>query len=919
MSSSSNNRFDPSQNYLEDFPHPLDAIFHPKTIALIGATETPNSVGRTILQNLVNSSYEGKVIPINPKYESLMGQKCYPSITSVPDHVDLAVIVTPAKTVYSIVEQCAEKNIRAAIIISAGFKELGESGEKLEREIIELARSNNIRIVGPNCLGVMNPLIGLNATFAAGGALPGNIAFISQSGAMCTAVLDWSLKEKIGFSAFVSIGSMADVHWGDLIEYLGRDPKTSSILIYMETIGDARAFLSAAKQVALTKPIIVIKSGRTEAAAKAAASHTGSLAGSDEVFDAAMKRVGVLRVLTIDELFNMALALGKQPLPKGPHIAMITNAGGPGVLATDGAVSAGAEMAELSEKTIDKLNTFLPAAWSHSNPIDVLGDAGPEQYAKTLEVVAEDPNIDAILTILSPQDVTDPLKTAEALVPYVGKTNKPLLASWMGGEAVAKGAEVLANAGIPTFVYPDSASKTFATMWKYSKDLETLYITPSIRDEISDVARCSIKHLPVHEIINRARKEKRTLLTEFESKEVLSAYDIPTVKTIIAHSKEDAVKAAHKLGYPVVVKLHSETLTHKTDVGGVKLNLKSDEQVKQAVDEIEQSVSKLAGKEHFGGVTVQKMISLEGYELILGCSIDIQFGPVLLFGTGGSLVEVYRDRSLFLPPLNATLARKMMQETKIYEALQGVRGKKAIDFPKLEKILVSFSQLITEQPWIAECDINPLLVSGDHFTALDARIVLHDPETKEEDLPKLAIRPYPIHYMRHVTLKNGVPITIRPVRAEDEPQVVEFHKTISENTVRQRYFAFLSLDERTAHNRLIRFCNIDYDRQITLLAELEVPPPRQKKVIGFVRMRKVSGTKNADLKLIISDEFHHLGLGTKLLSEMIEICKEEGISVLLASILAENEEMLRLCKKFGFVTEKNPKDPSIIFAKLQIT
>lgn len=916
MTQSKNDQFDPSQNYLEDFPHPLDAFFYPESIALIGATETSPSVGRTILHNLIDSPFKGRILPVNPKYTSLMGIPCYPDVLSIDGSVDLAVIVTPAKSVYKIVEQCGNKGVRAVIIISAGFKELGEAGEKLEKEVVALARSKGMRIIGPNCLGIMNPLTGLNATFAAGGALPGKIAFISQSGAMCTAVLDWSLKEKIGFSAFVSVGSMADIDWGNLIEYLGQQEETNSILLYMETIGNARSFLSAAKQVSLTKPIIVIKAGRTEAAAKAAASHTGSLSGSDEVFASAMQRVGVLRVSTIDELFNMALALGKQPLPKGPRLAMITNAGGPGVLATDAAVTFGAEMAVLDQETILKLSQFLPEAWSHANPIDVLGDASPERYAKVLEVIGNDPKVDGILAILSPQDVTDPTKTAEALIPYASKLKKPILASWMGGGSVEKGAELLANAGIPTFTYPDSASKTFGMMWEYRKELDNLYITPAIRDEIDSGEEISRKHLIVNEIIDKARKEKRTLLTEFESKQILSAYDIPTVETIIASSVPEAVAAAAKLGYPVVVKLHSETLTHKSDVGGVKLNLKEEKQVEEAFTQIAESVARHAGKEHFHGVTVQKMISFSGYELILGSSVDPQFGPVLLFGTGGTLVEIYKDRSLFLPPLNATLAKRMMEKTKVYEALKGVRGKAGIDFAKLETILVSFSQLIAEQPWIAECDINPLLVSGNNLVALDARILLHPPEMKKEELPKLAIRPYPIEYVSHTTLKNKYPVTLRPVRPEDEPLVIEFHKNLSENTVRQRYFAFLSLSERTAHDRLIRLCNIDYDKQVGIIAE--IVDQEEKKIIGFIRMWKISGTQDGDFKLIISDEFHNLGLGTQLTQKLIEIGKKENIKTLRASVLAENLEMIALYKKLGFQVEKSSSDKKIVYISLQL-
>ncbi|NGX46456.1 MAG: Succinyl-CoA ligase [ADP-forming] subunit alpha, partial [Chlamydiae bacterium] len=629
---------DPSHNFLERPPHPLTPFFEPKSIAVIGATTSPRSVGNTLMNNLVSGRFKGNIYPINPKYPELMGHQCFSSVEEIPGDVDLAVIITPAKTVAALIDQCVKKKIKNAIIISAGFKELGPEGLALENDLLERARKGNMRIVGPNCLGIMNPLIQFNATFAATMARKGSIAFISQSGAMCTAVLDWSLKQKVGFSAFVSIGSMADVNWGDLIDYLGNDPNTSSILIYMETIGDAKAFLSAARAVVLSKPIIVIKAGRTEAAAKAAASHTGSLAGSDEVFDAAMRRVGVLRVDTIGELFDVAEVLAKQPAPKGPNLAILTNAGGPAVLATDAVSASGGALAPLDPKTIEQLSTFLPDAWSHGNPIDLLGDASPERYAKALEVVAKDPTVDGILTILSPQDMTDVSGTAECLIPYARTFDKPLLASWMGGEVVAKGAKLLRENDIPTFDYPDDASKTFASMWRQHHALQALYETPSLRSQQDLGAAKNV----AQGLIESVEKEGRTLLTELESKQLLAAYGIPIVDMVRTESPKDAAEAAEKMGFPVVVKLHSETITHKTDVGGVLLDLNSKEEVERGYTLIEKNCAEKAGKEHFHGVSVQKMITFKGYEIILGSTVDVQFGPIILFGTGGQLVEVYK-------------------------------------------------------------------------------------------------------------------------------------------------------------------------------------------------------------------------------------------------------------------------------------
>lgn len=897
---------DPSQNFMEHHLLPLDAFFQPKTVAVIGAKDDVGSVGRTMMANLLSGGFGGEVYPVNPKRSEVLGKKSYPKVSDIPDKVDLAVIITPASTVPGIIEECAAAGIKAVIIISAGFKELGEPGLELENKVLQIAAEKGIRIIGPNCLGVMNPVYGLNATFAKGIAQPGNIAFISQSGAMCTAVLDWSFEERVGFSAFVSIGSMADVDWGDLIGYLGAQPSTHSILIYMETIGDPRSFLSAAREIALEKPIIVIKPGRSAQAAHAAASHTGSLAGSDEVFDAALERVGVLRVNTISELFSMASVLAKQPKPKGPRLTLVTNAGGPAVLATDATIISGAELATLQPQTISSLNTFLPTAWSHGNPVDILGDAKPERYSKTIDILVKDESTDGILVILSPQDVTDPIGTAECLRHYGKGTNKPILASWMGGASVRTGAEMLNKAGIPSFEYPDEAAWTFAAMWRYTHHLKSLYEVPALHNtEIPQESRLKVK-----EIIDNARKEKRTLLNEYESKKVLELYKIPCVETIIAKTPKEAVEAARKMAYPLVVKLFSHTITHKTEVGGVKLNLKSEKEVEDAFNAILESVSEKAGKEHFEGVTVQKMIPRDGYEIILGSSTDPQFGPVLLFGTGGQLVEVYKDSAVGLPPLNANLARQLMAKTKIYEALKGVRGRKSADMPLLEKVLVNFSQLVVENKWIKECDINPLLVGPDHLIAVDARILLHDCE--EKDIPALAIRPYPIEYISRAKLKDGTELLIRPIRPEDEPAMVVFHRELSESSVRQRYFEFISLDKRVAHQRLSRICFNDYDREIALIAELEhIKQGTLPIIMGFARISRKAHPEEAELKMIIADAFHNKGLGDLFLKRLILIAQKENIKRIYALILRENVGMIHLCQKNNF-KEVPHTDPLLI-------
>nr|WP_277876077.1 bifunctional acetate--CoA ligase family protein/GNAT family N-acetyltransferase [Chroococcidiopsis sp. [FACHB-1243]] len=781
----------------------------------------------------------------------------------------------------------------------------------------------------------MSPHTGLNATFASAIARPGNVGFISQSGALCTAILDWSKQENVGFSTFVSIGSMLDVNWGDLIYYLGDDPHTKSIVIYMESIGNARSFLSAAREVALTKPIIVLKAGRTEAAAKAAASHTGALAGSDVVLDAAFRRSGVLQVNRISDLFDMAEVLAKQPRPKGRRLTILTNAGGPGVLTTDALIATGGELSELTEETRTELNRFLPTHWSRSNPIDILGDAEPQRYTQALEVAAKDPNSDGLLVILTPQAMTDPTKTAEALKSYVetlhvtSLQDKPILASWMGGADVIEGEKILNDAGIPTYQYPDTAARVFSLMWRYSYNLRGIYETPALPVNLADSNSCSL----VTQIIDTARQQGRTILTEVESKQVLAAYGIPVVPTYIARSEAEAVEYSDRIGYPVVLKLFSETITHKTDVGGVQLNLPDADAVRSAYHKIETSVNQYVQKNppHSGmgarlcapttpdsqlgygrvskpaptytpflGVTVQPMLKLDGYELIIGSSLDPQFGSTLLFGLGGQLVEVFKDRAIALPPLNTTLARRMMEQTKIYKALQGVRGRKSIDLEALEQLLVLFSQLVVEQRWIKEIDINPLLARPDSLLALDARIVLHSPETPEDRLPKLAIRPYPQQYVNQWTMRDGTIVTIRPIRPEDEPLMVQFHQTLSEESVYFRYFHLIKLSQRIAHERLTRICFIDYDREMALVAEYHDPQTATREILAVGRLSKIHGYNEAEFAMLVGDRHQRQGLGTELLSRLLQVGRDEKLDRITAEILAENRAMQKVCEKLGF-------------------
>lgn len=892
---------DPAHELFSPHRSSLEALFAPQTVAVLGAAETSGSVGRTVLWNLLSNPFGGTIFPVNPKRTSVLGIQAYPKLSEIPSTIDLAVICTPPQTVPGLMEDCVRKGVRSAIIVSSGFKESGTVGHGLEQQILQQIRGTGLRILGPSCLGVMNPLTGLNATFARGMARKGKVAFLSQSGALCTAVLDWSLREQVGFSAFVSVGSMLDVGWGDLIDYLGSDPRTQSILIYMETVGDARRFLSAAREVALSKPIIVIKPGRCEASARAMESHTGAITGSDEVLDAAFRRVGVLRVNNISDLFYMAEVLSRQPRPKGNRLTIVTNAGGPGVLATDALLTQGGQLAGLSEKTTQQLNTVLPPGWSHANPIDILGDADPERYAKTLEIVSKDSQTDGLLVILTPQDMTDPTATAERLKTSTSGMTQPVLASWMGGAQVASGEALLNASGIPTFAYPDTAARMFAYMYQYASNLNLLYQTPTLGDEFEP------DKTTADAVIQRALQADRTLLDEYESKRILAAYGIQTVPTLRAQTPEQAIEKADQVGYPCVLKLCSPWISHKTDAGGVKLNLQTPDAVRQAFEQIRLSALRYCPQTPgaFEGVTVQPMVQLQdGYELILSSLTDPQFGPVILFGAGGQLVEIFQDRALSLPPLNATLARRMMERTRIYRALLGIRGRPSVNLDHLASVMIRFGELLMRQPRLAGVEINPLVVSHRGIVALDARVILHPPDVSDAHLPRPAIRPYPVQYVRPFRMKSGKTVLIRPIRPEDEPLLVRFHEQLSERTVRLRYFHVMGLTQRTAHERLTRVCFNDYDRELALVVE-DRSVDASPLILGVGRLSRIPGTDHAEFAIVISDQAQNQGLGSELLDRLIEVARQEGVLQIDADILNENHDMQKICRKRGFTLTRD--------------
>ncbi len=886
--------------------NPIEALFRPRSIAVIGATDKPPRRGADILANLLANTCGAKVYPVNPQHEAVFGQLCYPTVADIPGRIDLAVIATNATLVPQIIGECIDAHVRVAVGIASAYRDRGPNAGTLDTAILERAQAAGLRILGPNSLGLMLPASGLNATLAKTSPLPGSVAFVSQSASLCASILDWSLTQRFGLSALISLGSMLDIGWGDVIGQLGEDPRTKSIVLFMESVGVARSFLSAARAVAQSKPIIVIKAGRTAAAAIVAASHTGKLTGSDEVLDAAFRRCGVLRVETIRQLFAMAEVLAKQPRPRGNRLAIVTNAGGAAVLAADALVEGGGQTASLEAATLDRLNVKLAPSWSHSNPIDLHGDATSEDYAKAVEIVAADEGNDGILVTFSPQAGHGAAEVAQRLLPFAKLSRKPILASWMGGAGVADGAEMLERAGIPTFAFPDDAARIFNFMWRYDANLRALFETPEALPEELKPDRASVR-----EIFEQARADERTILTPAQSMRLLAAYEIPSVPTIVATTVEAAIAAAESLGFPVAVKLLSDTILHKTVVGGVRLNVRDSAGVARAFGEIADAANVEAGPDAFGGIVVQPLIATEeGYNLILGSSTDPQFGPVLLFGYGGGLVEFIRDRALGLPPLNEALARQMIARTRVAEALADKRSRRGVDIGALAQLLVRFSAMIVDQPRIKELDINPVFAVRNRFVALDTRVVLHPFTRTDAALPRSAIRPYPSQYAGTCTLPDGTFITVRPIRPEDEPLMRPFHAKLSDQSVYTRYTYAFRASERTAHDYLSRMCFIDYLREMALVA-LITNAAGEQEIVGAAQLLMERNRNEAEFALLISDELQSRGLGTELLRRLIEIGRTENVARIVGYILSNNSPMLHACRHLGFHHEHEMGDTMV--------
>lgn len=887
----------------------LDAIFNPRSAAIIGASSQPGAIGNVVWKNILDAGYQGKLYPVNPKYTDIDGHKVYKNVLEIEEQVDLAVVTTPAHTVPEIIKMCGQKKIQGMVILSAGFKEVGEDGQRLFDYIQTLLARYKIRAIGPNCVGIIHPKLGFNASFAKTNALPGKLALISQSGAICVSILDWAVDQNVGFSHFISIGSMVDVSYHDLIDYLANDPETSAILLYMESLDHARKFMSAARAFARSKPIIVLKAGKSQAGAKAALSHTGSLTGNDAVFDVAFQRSGIIRVDTIAQLFSMAQAVAMQPLPKGDRLAILTNAGGPAILATDYLSTNGGQLADLSETTIEKLNGLLSVAWSHGNPVDILGDGTPDQFRQSLEILLADDGVDAVLTIFTTQGIVDANDAALAVIEGAqNNRGKTVLATWMGERDVQQGRDSLETGSIPVYRYPESAVYVFMKMHKYKRNLEILYETPpSIPFDFTPDRETA------HTIIHKAWKEGRRTLSEQEGAELMRCYDIPILESYLATSEDEAVTFAEKLNFPVVMKVSGPELVHKTELGGVKLPVQNVEEVRKAYNDIMTTVSERAPGATIDGILILPFVK-KRYELLIGANTDPIFGPVIVFGMGGVAVEVFRDQAIGLPPLNMNLAHRMIQRTKIYQLLKGFRNMPAVDIESIQFLIIRFAYLVMDFPEIQELDINPFAVDEKGGKVLDVKIILKEPGSTDKLRPyeHLVISPYPEQYQKDVTLNDGTRIHLRPIRPEDEPLEKSMFDFLSRETVYYRFFGYIP---KVNHAMLSRYTHIDYDREMAIIATVQDTDGKEK-MIGVVRIVGDAWRQKAEYAIVISDSYQKKGLGTIMTEFIMQIAREQGYRKVYANMLKSNHGMKVLLEQFGFSVSSD--DHSTYYAEKKL-
>jgi acetyltransferase len=882
--------------------HYLSPLFSPRSVAVIGASNRLESVGGVVFKNMLESGYQGNLYPVNPGQPEIQGHRAYASIDEIDTAVDLAVIATKAAAIPAIIEACGKQGVRAAVILSAGFSEAGPEGIALERAVVENARRYGVRLIGPNCLGIMRPSVGLNATFSNGGAKSGRLALISQSGALCTAILDWAQPNDVGFSSIISMGATADVDFGEILDYLVSDPQTESILLYIEGIHHARSFMSALRAASRFKPVILVKVGRHEAGSKAAFSHTGALVGADDVFDAALRRAGVVRVDTIVQLFSAAKALSARFHPAGNRLAIVTNGGGPGVMASDRAADLGVNLATLSPSTIDELNKVLPATWSHGNPVDIIGDATAERYRDAVTLCMQDAGVDGVLTILTPQAMTHPLQAAEAVIAVAKQFNKPLVACWMGEGQVAASRLAFAQAQIPSFRTPEPAVEIFSFIAAYYQNQKLLMQTPGplAQHRPADVEGARL-------LIEGALAEHRTVLNEMESKAILATFQIPIAKTVVARSPNEALILAEELGLPVVMKINSPDISHKSDSGGIRLNLGNAEAVRAAYHEIIQAVQLNRPNARIDGVVIEPMaVKPNGRELMLGVTTDPVFGPVITFSAGGIMVEVMGDRAVALPPLNGYLVHDMIARTRVAKLLGAFRHMPPVDMEALESVLLRVSEMVCELPWIKEMDINPLIIDENGVVAVDARIVVGFPTPSAQRYAHMAIHPYPTNLISHWQLPDGEDIIIRPISPEDAELEQIFVRGLSEEA---KYFRFMDTLQELTQNMLVRFTQIDYDREMALIAVLQQDGLEIE--LGVCRYITNPDGLSCEFALVIADEWQHKGIGLKLMTSLMHVAASKGLRLMEGEVLGTNHAMLALVERLGFSVTTSPDDGAI--------
>jgi len=880
----------------------LEYLFRPSSVAVIGASDRPQSVGATVMRNLLAGGFGGPVIPVNPNHRTIAGIRAVAEVSQLEKAPDLAVICTPPHTIPGLIRDLGDKGTRAAVVLSAGLGGLaGPDGRTLAQAMLDAARPHLMRILGPNCVGLLTPDIGLNASFAHTGAQPGKLAFVSQSGALTTALLDWAGSRGIGFSHFISIGDSADVDFGDVLDYLASDARTTAILLYIESITHARKFMSAARAAARNKPVIAVKSGRAPEGARAATSHTGALAGADDVYDAALRRAGMLRVESTQALFDAAETLALARPFRGDRLTILTNGGGPGVMATDALIAGGGRLAPLAKQTVDQLDAFLPSTWSHSNPVDIIGDAPVDRYVRTLKLLLDDPQTDAVLMIHAPTAIVPSADIAAACAPVAQSAERNVFSCWMGKAAVEKARNLFVGAGLPTYDTPEEAVDAFLWMVDYRRNQETLaQVPPSI------LAGSTADMPAVRSIVQSALAAGTGLLGELDAKKVLQACGIPVVTTRLASSADIAATLAVELGFPVALKIFSPDLSHKSDVGGVALNLQSATAVREAAAAMQARVHRLRPQARLDGFTVQPMVQRPGaHELIVGAATDPTFGPVVLFGEGGTSVEVIGDRAVALPPLNMMLARELISRTRISRLLAAHRDKPAADTDAICRVLMQISQLVSDVPEIVELDLNPLLADADGVIALDARVRVAPASTAGS--ARLAIRPYPAELEESITL-HGRALLLRPIRPEDEPGLSTLIGQCQPGDLHFRFFCVIG---DVPHSKLGRYTQIDYDREMAFIAVNS-----DNELLGEVRIVTDPDNRNAEFAILVRSETQGKGLGHALLEKMVRYCRSRGTANVFGDVLSSNSRMLELGRSLQF-RQSGPAEGGVVRMSLK--